>query len=77
MGVVRRALGSMDNDPVLVVGEHRLARLEDCDTLPQTRSYALIWFITWKIQYDSDKYKNRMPTLILSYECRDYITIAK
>ena len=37
MGVVRRALGGMDDDPVLVVDEHRLVRLEDRDiyvTLP-------------------------------------------
>ena len=31
MGAVRRTLGSMDDDPALVVGEHRLVRLEDRD----------------------------------------------
>ena len=61
--VVRRALGSLDDDPVLVVDEHRLVLMEDRDTLPQTRLYALIRFIIWKIQYDSNKYENRKSTL--------------
>ena len=32
MGIERRALGGMDDDPVSVVNEHRLVRLEDRDT---------------------------------------------
>lgn len=45
-GIKRRAVGGMDDDPVFVVSGHRLVRLEDRDTLPQTRPYALIRFIT-------------------------------
>ena len=57
-------IGGMDDDTTLVSRRVPACRKEDRDTLPQTRPYALIRFITWKIQYDLDKCKNRMPTLI-------------
>ena len=57
-------IGGMDDDPTLVSRRVLARRKENRDTLPQTRPYALIWFIIWKIQYDLDKCENRMPTLI-------------
>ena len=75
IGVVRRVL------VVRTMTRHssgdgcRLVHREDRDTLPQTRPYSLIQFITWKIQYDSDKCENRKPTFNLRYEHYDRTTI--